>query len=105
LLINNVRIAAYKTVIGILYDKGALLMAEYSKCPHCGASISKLKANQMPAEYKESGMINTDSRNCWVYSCPQMSCGKIISVQHDPIEQRNALAKAIADLVAKMLRA
>jgi predicted DCC family thiol-disulfide oxidoreductase YuxK len=79
-------------------------MAEYSKCPYCGNSINKLKANQMPAEYRVVGMHNTDSRNCWVFSCPHMSCGKIISVQHDPIQQRISLAQAIADLVAKKLR-
>ena len=79
-------------------------MTEYSKCPHCGNQISKFKANVMPAEYRVAGMHSTDARNCWVYSCPHSSCGKIIAVQHDPIELRNSTARLVADEVSKKLR-
>lgn len=80
-------------------------MSETSKCPHCGLPINKIKANQMNAEYLVHGMHTSDKRNCWVFSCPMPACGKIISIQHDPISQRNEMATAIAQLVAKELRA
>lgn len=55
-------------------------MAESKKCPHCEGSISKLKLNQLPAEYQVTGMVRADIRACWVYSCPL--CGKAIAVHH-----------------------
>lgn len=80
------------------------MMAEVSKCPHCDKFIGKLRVSQMSAEYNASGMHNADSRNCWVFSCPLPACGKIISVQHDPIQQRDALGRAIADFVVSRIR-
>lgn len=75
-------------------------MAEYSKCPHCGLSISKLKLNRMPAEYNEPKM-QPHVNDCMVFSCPHGACGKVIFIQYAYME----LARLIADAVLKKMPA
>jgi hypothetical protein len=70
-------------------------MSEIAKCPHCSQLITKLKVVPMEAEYSQAGSLRVDSRKCWVYICPSVTCGKILSIQYDPIAQRDETAVVV----------
>jgi len=70
---------------------------ELIRCPHCNLMMGKLKINKIPAEYLLAG---TNAQivviSSVVYSCSLPACGKVISIQADPIQQRNDTATAVA---------
>ena len=69
---------------------------ELIRCPHCNLMISKLRINKLPAEYLPVGASDPIVISSVVYSCSLPACGKPISIQADPIQQRNDIANAVA---------
>jgi hypothetical protein len=61
-----------------------------AKCPHCNRLISDLKIEATTLR----GGAGIAYKGV-TYSCPMMSCGKIISVQMDPVALK-------ADLIKKL---
>ncbi|MBK9187172.1 MAG: hypothetical protein IPP76_11355 [Moraxellaceae bacterium] len=68
---------------------------ENYRCPHCNLMWQKLKVSKIPAEYQPIGVATPITVSCVVYSCQSPTCGKAISIQADPIQQRNDIAAAV----------
>ena len=69
---------------------------ELIRCPHCNLMMSKLKINKIPAVYLPAGTNTPIMISSVVYSCSVPACGKVISIQADPIQQKNDIANAVA---------
>ena len=69
---------------------------ELIRCPHCNLFINKLKINKLPAEYLPAGAGTPIIISSVVYSCSHPQCGKVISIQADPIQQKNDTVNAVA---------
>ena len=68
---------------------------ENYRCPHCNLMWQKLKISKIPAEYQPIGAATSITVSCLVYSCQNPTCGKAISIQADPVQQKNDIAAAV----------
>ena len=68
---------------------------EMYRCPHCNFLGQKLRISKIPAEYQPIGAATPITVSCVVYSCQSPTCGKAISIQADPVQQRNDIAAAV----------
>lgn len=62
------------------------------KCPHCEMSISEV--TMTPIDGKLS---DRQSYRCVAYSCPHLTCQKVLSIEIDPLALK-------ADIVAEIKR-